>query len=104
MVNYAPANMRYRPYFILTRLPRVRAGNGFCQNPFSRGDRKSGIDPLARTGVPVWIDRGARIAHAKAMVIDDAVTLMGSMNWTANAGRNSKDLNLVASQAAAAAY
>jgi len=52
--------------------------------------------------VPVWIDRGARIAHAKAMVIDDAVTLMGSMNWTANAGRNSKDLNLVASQAAAA--
>ncbi len=94
--------MRYCPYYILTRLLRTRAGNGFCQNPFSRGDRKSGIDPLARTGVPVWIDRGARIAHAKAMVIDDAVTLMGSMNWTANAGRNSKDLNLVASQAAAA--
>src|SRR5215472_7937971 len=30
------------------------------------------------------------------MVIDDAVTLMGSMNWTASAARNSEDLNLVA--------
>jgi phosphatidylserine/phosphatidylglycerophosphate/cardiolipin synthase-like enzyme len=47
--------------------------------------------------VHVWIDRGVRIAHAKAMVIDDAVTLMGSMNWTASAGRNSEDLNLIAS-------
>lgn len=52
----------------------------------------------------VWIDRGVRIADAKAMVIDDAVTLMGSMNWTASAGRNSEDLNLVASTAVAAAY
>jgi phosphatidylserine/phosphatidylglycerophosphate/cardiolipin synthase-like enzyme len=54
--------------------------------------------------VHVWIDRGVRIAHAKAMVIDDAVTLMRSMNWTASAGRNSEDLNLIASTAVAAAY
>jgi phosphatidylserine/phosphatidylglycerophosphate/cardiolipin synthase-like enzyme len=38
------------------------------------------------------------------MVIDDAVTLMGSMNWTAGAARNSEDLNLVASAGVAAAY
>jgi len=38
------------------------------------------------------------------MVIDDAVTLMGSMNWTNGAGRNSEDLNLVASPDVAAAY
>jgi phosphatidylserine/phosphatidylglycerophosphate/cardiolipin synthase-like enzyme len=54
--------------------------------------------------VSVWIDRGVRIAHAKAMVIDDAVTLMGSMNWTAGAARNLEDLNLVASAGVAAAY
>ena len=54
--------------------------------------------------MPVWIDRGVRIAHAKAMVIDDAVTLMGSTNWTVSAARNSEDLNLVASPDVAAAY
>jgi hypothetical protein len=37
------------------------------------------------------------------MVIDDAVILMGSMNWTASAARNSEDLNLVALPTVAAA-
>jgi phosphatidylserine/phosphatidylglycerophosphate/cardiolipin synthase-like enzyme len=37
--------------------------------------RTSGIEPLAAAGVPVWIDDQARIAHAKTMVIDGAVTL-----------------------------
>jgi phosphatidylserine/phosphatidylglycerophosphate/cardiolipin synthase-like enzyme len=64
----------------------------------------SGIDPLARAGVPIWIDRGARIAHAKTMVIDGTVTLIGSYNWTVGAARNSEDLNLVASPAVGAAY
>ena len=40
-------------------------------------ERGSGIDPLAHAGVPVWIDRGVRMAHAKAMVIDGSVTLTG---------------------------
>jgi PLD-like domain len=57
-------------------------------------ERGSGIEPLARAGVPIWIDRGVRIAHIKAMVIDRTVVLTGSMNWTASAGRNSEDLNL----------
>jgi hypothetical protein len=38
------------------------------------------------------------------MVIDGAVTLMGSYNWTEGAARNSEDLNLVSSPAVAAAY
>jgi phosphatidylserine/phosphatidylglycerophosphate/cardiolipin synthase-like enzyme len=38
------------------------------------------------------------------MVIDGAVTLMGSYNWTAGAAQNSEDLNLVSSPAVAAAY
>jgi phosphatidylserine/phosphatidylglycerophosphate/cardiolipin synthase-like enzyme len=40
-------------------------------------ERASGIEPLAAAGVPIWIDDQARIAHAKTMVIDGAVTLMG---------------------------
>jgi phosphatidylserine/phosphatidylglycerophosphate/cardiolipin synthase-like enzyme len=38
--------------------------------------RASGIAVLADAGVPVWIDDQPRIAHAKTMVIDGAVTLM----------------------------
>ena len=45
--------------------------------PCARG---SGIEPLAAAGVPIWIDTQARIAHAKTMVIDGAVTFTGSMN------------------------
>jgi phosphatidylserine/phosphatidylglycerophosphate/cardiolipin synthase-like enzyme len=64
----------------------------------------SGIEPLAVAGVPIWIDDQARIAHAKTMVIDGAVTLTGSMNWTRGAAANSENLNLVSSAAVAAAY
>ena len=66
--------------------------------------RNSGIDPLAGAGVPVWIDHIARIAHAKTMVIDGAVTLNGSYTWTRGASANSEDLNLVASPVVAGAY
>jgi phosphatidylserine/phosphatidylglycerophosphate/cardiolipin synthase-like enzyme len=66
--------------------------------------RASGIDPLAAAGVPVWIDDAARIAHAKTMVMDGAVTLQGSYNWTRGAATNSEDLNLISSPTVAAAY
>jgi phosphatidylserine/phosphatidylglycerophosphate/cardiolipin synthase-like enzyme len=66
--------------------------------------RESGIEPLAAAGVPIWIDAQARIAHAKTMVIDGAVTLTGSMNWTRGAAANLEDLNLVSSPAVAEAY
>ena len=66
-------------------------------------ERESGIEPLA-AGVPVWIDAQARVAHAKAMVIDGAVTLTGSMNWTRGAAVSSEDLNLISSPAVAAAH
>jgi phospholipase D len=67
-------------------------------------ERGSGIETLVAASVPVWIDRDVRIAHAKTMVIDGAVTLTGSMNWTRGAERNSEDLNLISSPAVAAAY
>jgi phosphatidylserine/phosphatidylglycerophosphate/cardiolipin synthase-like enzyme len=64
----------------------------------------SGIEPLAAAGVPIWTDAQVRIGDAKTMVIDDAVTLMGSMNWTRRAATNSEALNLIASPAVSAAY
>jgi len=67
-------------------------------------ERAGGIELLAAAGVPIWIDAEARIAHAKTMVIDGAVTLTGSMNWTRSAAATSEDLNLVSSPAVAAAY
>jgi phosphatidylserine/phosphatidylglycerophosphate/cardiolipin synthase-like enzyme len=67
-------------------------------------ERGSGIEPLARAGAPIWIDRGVRIAHAKAMVIDRKVVLTGSMDSTASAVRNSEDINLISSEAVATAY
>ena len=67
-------------------------------------ERNSGINPLAHSGIPIWIDHGARIAHSKSMVIDNQVTLTGSMNWTGGAAQNSENLNLVASKIIAAAY
>lgn len=67
-------------------------------------ERNTGVEALAAAGAPVWIDRTVPIAHAKTMVIDGTVTLMGSYNWMRNAARNSEDLNLVASHMVAAAY
>ena len=70
-------------------------------SPCKRGN---GIEPLSAAGVPIWIDAQARIAHGKTMVIDGAVTLTGSMNWTRSTAVNSEDLNLISSPAIAAAY
>ena len=67
-------------------------------------ERGSGIEPLAAAGVPIWIDRDVRVAHAKTMVIGGAVTLTGSMNWTRGAAANLENLNLVSSPAVAVAY
>ena len=66
--------------------------------------RDSGGPLLADAGVPIWIDDQARIAHAKAMVIDEAVVLTGSYNWTSGAAANSEDLNLISSPIVAVAY
>ena len=67
-------------------------------------ERNSAVEPLAAAGVPIWIDDQARIAHAKTMVIDGAITLTGSYNWTRGAAANSENLNLISSPAVAAAY
>jgi phosphatidylserine/phosphatidylglycerophosphate/cardiolipin synthase-like enzyme len=67
-------------------------------------ERHSGITLLTEAAIPVWIDHKVRLAHAKVMVIDGAVTLLGSYNWTIQASFNSEDLNVVRSPAVAAQY
>jgi phosphatidylserine/phosphatidylglycerophosphate/cardiolipin synthase-like enzyme len=62
---------------------------------------QAGSSPWPPRACRFWIDDQARIAHAKTMVIDGAVTLTGSMNCMAT---NSEDVNLVSSPAVAAAY
>ena len=67
-------------------------------------DRNAGVDLIVWAGASVWIDGGVRIAHAKAMVIDGKVTLLGSMNWSKGASLNSENLNLVVSPKVAETY
>ncbi len=67
-------------------------------------ERLGALSLLATAHVPVWIDNRARIAHAKTMVIDGAVVLAGSYNWTRGAASNSEDLNLITSSTIAANY
>jgi phosphatidylserine/phosphatidylglycerophosphate/cardiolipin synthase-like enzyme len=67
-------------------------------------ERNSGVELLAAAGVPIWIDDLSRIAHAKTMVIDGAITLTGSYNWTRRSAANSENINLISSPAVAAAY
>ena len=67
-------------------------------------ERNSAVEVLASAGVPIWIDDQSRIAHVKTMVIDGAVTLTGSYNWTRGVAANSENLNLISSPAVAEAY
>jgi phosphatidylserine/phosphatidylglycerophosphate/cardiolipin synthase-like enzyme len=66
--------------------------------------RNAGVDMIVRAGASVWIDGGVRIAHAKAIVIDGKVTLVGSMNWSRGASLDSENLNLVVSPEVAETY
>jgi phosphatidylserine/phosphatidylglycerophosphate/cardiolipin synthase-like enzyme len=65
--------------------------------------RASAIGP-GRRRVLICNDDQPRIAHTKTMVIDGAVTLMGSYKWTTVAAQNYEDLNLILSPTVAAAY
>src|SRR5690349_13386165 len=66
--------------------------------------RNSGVPLFVNAGIPIWIDAQPRIAHEKAMVIDEAAVLTGSYNWTRGAAENSEDLNLISSPTIATVY
>ncbi len=55
----------------------------------------SEADFAAHAGIPVWIDSKHAIAHNKIMVIDEAVVITGSFNFTKAAESNNAENMLV---------
>lgn len=70
-----------------------------------RTERYSGADFIAHAGIPVLIDEQPAIAHSKVMIIDSAVVITGSFNFTSSAeSRNVENLLVLRSVELAAAY
>lgn len=70
-----------------------------------RTERYSGADFIAHAGIPVQIDELPAIAHSKVMVIDSAVVITGSFNFTSAAeSKNVENLLILRSVELAAAY
>lgn len=57
--------------------------------------RKEAI-PFIKANIPVYIDGKVRIAHNKVMIIDNAITITGSFNFTDSAqSRNAENLLVI---------
>ena len=66
---------------IVEALARTKGGDvdvRLIANRATPCTRNSGVPILADAGAPIWIDDQARITHEKAMIIDEAVVLVGS--------------------------
>lgn len=71
----------------------------------SMRQRGEGVSAVRAAGIPVFVDRKPRIAHNKVAVIDDAIVVTGSFNFSANAQCcNAENLLVVHSPELAAAY
>ncbi len=66
-------------------------------------ERYSRIAQLTRAGMPVWIDALHAIAHNKLMVIDEALVITGSFNFTKAAEQENAENLLVLRDATLAA-
>jgi phosphatidylserine/phosphatidylglycerophosphate/cardiolipin synthase-like enzyme len=70
-----------------------------------RTEKYSAADFLAHAGIPTRIDAQHRIAHNKVMVIDGAVVITGSFNFTKGAEHeNAENLLVIQSRDLAAQY
>ncbi len=70
-----------------------------------RTEKYSAADFLAHAGIPTRIDAQHAIAHSKVMVIDRAVVLTGSFNFTKAAEtQNAENLLVIRSTELAARY
>jgi phosphatidylserine/phosphatidylglycerophosphate/cardiolipin synthase-like enzyme len=70
-----------------------------------RTEKYSSADFLAHAGIPTRIDAQHRIAHNKVMVIDGAVVITGSFNFTKGAEHdNAENLLIIQSKDLAAQY
>jgi phosphatidylserine/phosphatidylglycerophosphate/cardiolipin synthase-like enzyme len=69
------------------------------------GSHYSAAVYLANAGIPVWVDNKVAIAHNKVMIIDGAMVITGSFNFTAAAqNRNAENLLVISDPAVAAQY
>jgi phosphatidylserine/phosphatidylglycerophosphate/cardiolipin synthase-like enzyme len=67
-----------------------------------KSGKYSSADFLRNAGVPTAIDSRHAIAHNKVMVMDGAIVLTGSFNFTKNAEENNAENLLVIQDAALA--
>ena len=59
-------------------------------------ERHTSATFLIRAGIPVWIDRKHAIAHNKVMIVDSAIVITGSFNFTRSAEeRNAENLVVI---------
>lgn len=56
-----------------------------------KAGRNSSLTYLQHSGIPVWLDRHHAIAHSKVMVIDDAIVITGSFNFTKAAEKSNSE-------------
>jgi hypothetical protein len=68
-------------------------GVGLIADKTTLFEHVSRIGPPGGAGVPTWINREVRVAHAKTMVIDGAVTLTGGLHELDARLRSKLDLN-----------
>ena len=69
------------------------------------GSHYSAAIYLTNAGIPVWVDSKVAIAHNKVMIVDGAVVITGSFNFTAAAqNRNAENLLVISDPAVAAQY
>jgi len=54
-------------------------------------DRGSDVDRLAKSGIPVRVDRSPAHMHHKFALADGSVLLTGSYNWTRSAASNNEE-------------
>lgn len=66
---------------------KVLSDRGRFQNKYAR------LPALKKKGIPVYFDKQPSYAHNKVMIIDSALTITGSYNWTYSAqNRNSENV------------
>lgn len=69
----------------------------------NRTQKYSAADFLAHEGVETYIDSQHAIAHSKIMIVDNAIVLTGSFNYTKAAAENNAENLLVIHDASLAA-
>jgi len=70
-----------------------------------RKERYSSADFTAHSGIPTFIDAAHAIAHNKVMIIDKAVVITGSFNFTKAAEeKNAENLLVIRSKELAGTY